>query len=109
MNALLQQLKNPKYKLSLILLAGLILFMQCYLLQHKVEHHHDHHAEHDTNEIIQDCQLCWGAQQANQFILTTIHNISLSLMVIFIVSLCHAIVFCSPAFVLPQTRAPPRP
>ena len=110
MYTLLQKLKNPKNKISLILLAGIVLFMQCYLLQHKMEHlDHDHHhpIEHDSHEIAQDCSLCLVASQTSQFLLPTIHYLSLSLIGVFLVLMYHFSVIFSPAFLFPQTRAPP--
>ncbi len=107
MNSLLQHLKNPKNKLSLILLVSVVLFMQCYLLQHKVDHQDHHHADHGTHEVVQECQLCLGAQQASQLILPSIHHLSLSLIGIFILVLSYCAIVFSPVFLLPQTRAPP--
>jgi hypothetical protein len=105
MNALLQQFIKPKNKLSLILLAGVVLFMQCYLLQHKVEHQH---ATHDTHETIHECQLCLGAQQTSELVLLDIHHLWLDIVRILIIVPPLGFVIFSPAFLLPHTRAPPQ-
>lgn len=94
-----------KNKLSLFLLAGVILFMQAYLFQHELSHTlHDHAHEH---EIIQECQLCLGAQTAHHFILPENINLSLSLMCLIIVFSYGYVTVVSPAFLFPHTRAPP--
>ncbi len=107
MNPLLQQLKNPKNKLSLILLATVIFFMQCYLLQHKVEHQTDHHFHEDTHTVIQDCQLCLGADKASQFILPSFQHLSLSLLGLFLITVSFYVALTSFSVLLPPTRAPP--
>lgn len=104
MKNLLSPLKNPKHHISLLILAGIVLFMQCYLLQHQVEHHsHDHH----THEVVEECQLCLGAYQISQFVLPTDYHLSLGLMGLFIVLFYHPIIVFSARFFLPLCRAPP--
>jgi hypothetical protein len=104
MTTFLQKLRTPKNKLGLMLLAGVLLLMQCYLFQHEISHAmHDH--EHET---VQECQLCIGAQHFSHVLVLDNNNI---MPVLVWALLIGSLIFVSMgplAFLLPHTRAPPR-
>ncbi len=109
MNAFLQQLKQPKYRLSLVLLAVLVFFTQSYLVHHQIVHdnahaHHDHHDSHETGD---DCTLCLAAHHSSELILPVMPALIVGLMAAALIFLSYLAIVPVPAFLLPQTRAPP--
>ena len=92
-----------KQKKVHMLLAGIVLFMQCFLLQHQF----DHHAGHDTHETVQECQFCLGAQQINYALSPIVLSLLLGLTWVVVLFFYSFSTFISPLFFLPQSRAPP--
>ena len=107
MHSLLPHLKPAQHKTSILFMAALLLFMQCYLLQHQFEHQHAYDIHEHDSQSLQECQLCLVGQQTNEAILLSTQPVLFSVAELYFCVLLSLFLVESTRVILPHPRAPP--
>jgi hypothetical protein len=95
-----------KTKLNILLVAGLLLFMQYSLFQHELSHTFYDHDHHD-HEMEKECHLCLNSHSVSQYIFPVNINVSLSLITVLVLFFYSFVSLYSPTLQRPRNRAPP--